>query len=670
MMDGKTFTDSQGHSWTVERSLGKGDWCSTWSVRGPEGKAILKLPLGPEDFPNSGHPVQMSKASREVFDAQLNALAKQTLPFLPPLVGFFENPADGSKGFLVPRYETSLESLLNKGLPLSETIDIVVRILHHLAHKAVREVVHGNLHPRNILLNAEEQIVLTDPYLPEVAQQQHRLRLASDRRKYLPPEAGQHPSGIWDTWSLCCIMFRAAMSPTSADDPKLGKVVALPEQGISRVQLAAVKDAAAARLRAESTNRRFASRATTEFGRILNRGLSAQAEPSPPYRFARAVDLLPRLINVDELIHPAVRNVSKVLMAHHARNGVFQSGEDIVFYVTVGTTSGVTAHEDLTCGVKVVPLDSPDQERLRISGSRFTVKRYPSGRWRFTFELPEIPPGRYQVGVAFAIRDSDETPRIAEGTLQVRAKPGYVPPPPEEPQPEAIAFPTPPPPSQSEAAPAVAVVEFDESDEEEDEPPTDPQVAQAPILEPLVREEPSPTPPPVAFAPVSAPSDPGLPLPVSPPPKTSQPPSYPGPVSVPGVPTSSPQTMPSHDLPKPQQVSALPSMSPPPAYRPPSLGAGTAAAQEALPNNEVTLPSPNAEMPMEIPSFDEPMLDYPSPGDEFSDLPDYASGPHRSTPQWQVALEPVMDFIRREPFMALIGFVGVLIALIMVFSLF
>ena len=32
--------------------------------------------------------------------------------------------------------------------------------------------------------------------------------------------------------------------------------------------------------------------------------------------------------------------------------------------------------------------------RVRIHGSRFTVERYPSGRWRFNFTLPDVPPGR------------------------------------------------------------------------------------------------------------------------------------------------------------------------------------------------------------------------------------------------------------------------------------
>jgi hypothetical protein len=435
MNTGDTLTDSQGGSWVVDALLGRGSWGRTWALRGDGGAtAVLKTPLTATDFPLADDPVALVKASAQVLEAQRQVLHEGRISFYPRLrataalphaAGGLPNPT----ALVLERYDADLESRLAGGIALSDVLDLCTRLMNQLTHGTQGGEVHGNLRPSNIFLDAHGRPVLTDPVVPAVASLQARLaRHAPNRLPYTPPHATDRPDGSWDTWAVCLILYRAAVAAGSSDDPRRGALADLPREGLGRVALAALKDTAATRLRSEASNKRFSARATERLGAVLNRGLSIEAEPSPPFRFRTSGDLLPRLIEVDDLVHPTVDSVSKVMLSPDAAGEVYEGVDHVDFSINVGTSSGVT-QEDLACGVQVQDLDAPGDGRVRIRNSRFDVKRYPSGRWRYNFVLPDVPPGRYAVRVAFMIKDSEDPPKIAEGQFEVRPRPGYVPPP-------------------------------------------------------------------------------------------------------------------------------------------------------------------------------------------------------------------------------------------------
>src|SRR5690606_26110194 len=129
--------------------------------------------------------------------------------------------------------------------------------------------------------NDRGEPVLTDLVTPAAARLLERLEgLAQGRTSWRPPEGGK-PSGGWDTWALCQVLWQSAMTREAEATQRLD----LPVDGLDKVALATLKDRALGRLGHERTNPRFRARLADRLAAVLNRGLSRFSEPSPPYRF-------------------------------------------------------------------------------------------------------------------------------------------------------------------------------------------------------------------------------------------------------------------------------------------------------------------------------------------------------------------------------------------------
>lgn len=427
MKIGDTFSDGQKRTWTVGECLGRGIWGRSFLVRDPDGhERVLKIALGPEDFPSDAAlPAEVPKACRDALAEQVRLLEKGELPFLPKLEGKI-TLADGRPGFLLPRYNSTLGRKLEAGMPLTGAIHLVQRVATAIARAGK---VHGNLRPSNILLNERGEPVLADVLTPAAERLLGRLEAFSNQRpRWRPPEAqGVRASAMWDTWAMCQVLWQSAMTRDASGGG--AHRLELPIDGLDKVAIATLKDRALSRLASERTNARFRGRLTERLGSVLNRGLSRAAEPSPPYRFTDATSLLPRLDEVTALIAPRVEEVGRVLLASAAdTTGTFQGGEGVGFVVSIGSTPGVTDHDDVVCGLQLVDLDAAEDGRVPISDAHFKVTTHPSGRMRFQFSLPKVRPGRYRVKAAFTIKDSGQEPQVADGTFEVRPPPGYVPP--------------------------------------------------------------------------------------------------------------------------------------------------------------------------------------------------------------------------------------------------
>ncbi len=465
MKTGDIVTDSRAQAWTLGALLGEGVWGRTWLVKDDDGhQRVLKAPYEAEDLPPaSADRVPLMRASAEE-QADLLSAENDLLVTLEDRITL----PTGATALLLPWYPTTLHRQLTSGLPLVEALTILHTVTRGLAEYGRN---HGNLRPSNILVDPHGTPVLMDLATHSSQSLMHAHDRANPRRKPWAPADRIAP----DTWAICQALYAATMLEESdaggsqrgeRSGNRAAEVPTAGSTGLDKVALATLKDRAVARLKLDGANSRFVLRTAERMSTILARGLSKEADPSPPYRFLKAKDLEPRLREVNALTDPSVENVGKLLLSSAAEGEVFQGPAAVGFTVSVAATEGVDDPSDLVCGVRLTDLDAPGDGRVSLEDAQFTVDKHPSGRLRFEFNLPDVEPGRYAVRVAFSVRDSGHEPVVAEGRFDVRPPPGYVPPSEPDPGPAPIQFvqrPADQPPGSSDPT---ANEEFEEEDED------------------------------------------------------------------------------------------------------------------------------------------------------------------------------------------------------------
>lgn len=415
---GDTFVDPQKRTWTLESELGQGTWGRSFRAKTADGQqCVLKVALQSSDFPtDTPLPEGLVRTCREAAREQIALLEKSEHPFLPRLLGSFTTSA-GSPALMLAHYDT-LERRIAAGAGLAGTCNLLARLAHALGSA---RFVHGNLRPSNILVNERGEPVVSDPITPSLFDLFDRLEQLAGSVRWRPPEATNRPRPGWDTWALCQCLYQAALHRD------IGSEARPADRGLDKVEIATLKDRALARFKQDRTNPRFQSRMADRLGALLHRGLSLPTEPSPPYRFVDCPALAERLDEVVALVDPHVEDVGRLLPPAESVSGVFRGDKPVDFTVSVGCSAGVTHHEDVICGMKLIDLDEPDQ-RIPIPEATYKVERHRSGRLRFAFSVPDLPPGRYRLKIAFTVRDAGTEPQVAAGEFEVRPPPGYVPP--------------------------------------------------------------------------------------------------------------------------------------------------------------------------------------------------------------------------------------------------
>lgn len=646
MKTGESVTDSQGTTWTVGQELGRGTFARSFVARSDDGReAVIKVAHDAAELFGDDADA-LAEACNTIIDEQAQWMRERRHPWLPLLIDAVTLPS-GAHTLLVPRYAATLDVRLRAGAALGDFLGTLVTVAAHCGRG-----VHGNLRPTNVLLGPDDEVVLCDPITPTFEAHLPRLLARGPGRVTThPPEATGSPSVAWDTYAICLALFQAASLAPPGPDGRRDDPPLLPRDGLDKIALATVKDRVQARLQQEQANARFAGRVSDKLGAVLNRGLSPQASPSPPYRFNSAADLEGRLSEVHELVDPTVVAVGKVLLAPAARDGIFDGGSLATFSTTVTCTNGVS-HEDLATGLMVRDLDAEGDDRVPVPDTRYTVKPHPTGRLRFDFTLPELRPGRYTVRVAFTVKDSGHDPQVADGHFEIRPPPGYVPPD-DEPSVEtaALRFPGP-------------VQGY-----------TEPH----PSLDSLAPHD-----PPAAFPTPIAPSEPGLlgpdehrdnptlsPVPTDPSEPDAQPrpgiATLPSPGTGPGL-SPLPSIAPSNpSIPTPssaQYAASIPSFAtPPPADDVEQTEAAPAPNQPAWGGAGAWESLPGVDDP---PAHGSPDL-LPTP-EGMEDLPGFDGGSGASTGLGQL-VDQVVALVRDNTWIALGAVIGLLIALLVLAGL-
>lgn len=425
MKTGETVRDGAGNSYQLGQLLGRGLWGKSYVVRreSDDSSHVLKCALGPGDFRGDVPDVVLALC-REACLETGRLYEQGNLLFLPKLEDRIAMP-DGLPALVMPRYAESLERRIQDGMPLGQLLDVLIAVckqLRQLGASAGGWGVHGDLRPQNVLFNERGDIFLSDLATPAVRRGLPRLAAVAGGAPHLPPEiveAVGEPgwnAGV-DTWSIAAILWRGIQGGDALLD--------WPRQGLDKKTQVALKDQILERMKQEDSNPRFHTRLAERVAVLLSRALSRETAPSPPFRFPRLDELQTRLEECLSLVRPAVTSVGKVMVDRPASKPWFTTDEEVAYSVTVGCSTGVEGHEEIGVGIAVFDMDR--DERLKDLDLGYTVDKHPSGRYKFSFRIGGLGPGRYRGRVAFAIRDSGQQPTTTEIEWNVRAAPGWVP---------------------------------------------------------------------------------------------------------------------------------------------------------------------------------------------------------------------------------------------------
>lgn len=424
MKTGDTVRDANGRTYQVGQLLGRGVWGRTYAAR-EEGSSVeyaLKVPLRARDVTDS----RSVTASREVVTEMGRVLA-QGAPGLIALENRF-SLEDGSPVLVLPRFPATVERRLASGCTLEELLTTTVQVIRRLREAGSALPVHGNLKPTNLLLDERGGVWLSDPVTAAMRRHLELLLPAAPAAwPYLPPEVRDSPDSALltpgtDAYALAMMLYRGAMLAPDGT----GKVAELPLGGLDKARVVALKDRVYARLKEEHSNPRFHTRLSDRLAALLNRALSLETSPSPPYRFNRLDEFQARAEEVLALVHPSVTQVGRLIFDLRPGKEEYHTDEDVTFTCAVACSAGVDTHEEIACGIAV--FDADRDERMRAVPCAYTVDRHPSGRFRFSFRISGLAPGNFRARVAFTIRESGDEPATAEGEFVNRAAAGYVPP--------------------------------------------------------------------------------------------------------------------------------------------------------------------------------------------------------------------------------------------------
>lgn len=558
---GDTVRDESGTAWQLTASYGRGTWSRSFGVKATDGtEGLLRMPLDAGDL---GGDARLARACADIAGEQARLGREQS----PPLAAHLATAlVDGSKGTIMARRGAPWSEWVTGGHTTHDILQAGAALTRALMTLAPGLGVHGELTPETVWVDDRLGILLIDAATPSMRRHHSELHAAagSSGRPWRAPELRGVSSPLplstaSDTYAVGMLIYQALCAGND-------RLPELPMDGLDKAARVALQDRITNRLQAEPANARFHGRLSERLTSTLNRALSRETSPSPPYRFGKLAELAERLDQLASMVHPRVVQAGRLIFDLKAGKEAFSSDEEVGFTCSVACSAGVDSHDEIACGIAVFDHDSGN--RVREIQAGYAVDRHPSGRFRFRFRISELLPRAYIVRVAFTIRDSGDEPMTVEGDFSVRAAPGYVPPRPA---------PAPAPALTMEREPKTAV--------------TEPGVSSAPkLVRPIDqgadRSRPSAAERRPSVAPVASPatspgrdrpSSPGTPMPIRPaaapaPSPAGRPSSAGGRASVIGVARPSSTTLPPRPKGQPlPRASARPAPLPKPKLPPTSI---------------------------------------------------------------------------------------------------
>ncbi len=418
---GDTVKDARGTAWQVTVSYGRSLWARTWGLHASDGTdALLHRPLRAAEL---GGDNRLAAACTDISREQARALGGDT-PALASLISMVD--VDGQSCLLSVRRGTPWREWVTQGQTTLAILNASANLTRAILEMGSLISVHGEISPESVWVGERGAITLTDPATPTTRRHQPELHAAagSTGRPWRAPElrgatAPLPLSTSSDTYAIGMLLYQALCSGQE-------RAPELPAEGLDKAARVALQDRIINRLKGEPANPRFHARLSERLSSTLNRALSRETSPSPPYRFRQLEEFAARLDEIAAMVHPTIAQAGRINFDLRAGDDSFSSDQEVGFTCSVACSPGVDSHEEVACGIAVFDADSAT--RVREVQAGYAVDRHPSGRFRFRFKLQGLIPRAYKVRIAFTIRDSGDEPVTVEGPFLVRAAPGYVPP--------------------------------------------------------------------------------------------------------------------------------------------------------------------------------------------------------------------------------------------------
>jgi hypothetical protein len=432
MNPGTILSDDKGKDWTIRDEVGSGTWGHTLSVTNHAGEQfLLKVPYREQEN-NEGSPLPDS--APETFNAistESAAIAERG-KFGPRPVATISLES-GGVGVVYQRHTTA-QQLLDGGLGLAKIIDLALATCAKLASAPH---LHGNLHPSNILIDGDS-VLLADPLTDtHKAYYSHIRHWQQSPNACLPPESGAPHAGF-DAWAICHFICLGITPRDEREDQQR----MLAKEGLSRINAQTLQELLLTAATAQGFNPIFAPKAVKQLVRLLTRGLSKNASPSPPYRFQGIEALQQRLTEVSDFLNPEITGLGTIHLGASASQDTFLSDTPPSLSISIAVSEAVT-YLEIQPGVRLVDLDSPAGERIQLEDLTYEVRQRVGDRIRYTFRLPLLNVARYRATLAFSLKSSGETPVTADIDFIIAATAGTLPPIIAEPTPFPTVIPSP-----------------------------------------------------------------------------------------------------------------------------------------------------------------------------------------------------------------------------------
>ena len=430
--------DASGATYRIGTLLGRGLFAKTFTARSEDGQEwIVKTALGPSDFSEDmGHLV---KISRSIMDEQWQILSRRPSPnILAPISNFISET--GQYCLVYPRNDHTIRQYIGQLRSFQELLRLLVRCTQSLSKLPSGLCPHGNLHPNNIFWDGKN-IQFMDPLTPLFRLHHADLLKAKGTTVHTPPEyrsksigkrkSSWEPSVSTDTYALCLLFTGRLLRNCEGDITGQGwsKII---ENNLSQSIQHLLEDN-------PSSNPHFQQRVLHQSIRLLDRGLSLSADPSPPFRFSNLSDFQSRLQSIIDLNNPSVSKVGSILFSGPLGRGHFEQNDEVKFSCSIHTIPQLEDHDDITSGTIIVDLNR-EQERVNGYELWVDVSRLHGGRLRFQFGVTGVPPGNYGLFIGFRINGSVAAPKQEYAEFQVTANVGYRPESPTIP-PKTLQFP-------------------------------------------------------------------------------------------------------------------------------------------------------------------------------------------------------------------------------------
>ncbi len=420
MNTGEIIRDGNGQNYEIGSLLGRGLWAKSYSARSEDGvEWILKVPFSAKDLPSGKE--HLAEISRKIVIEMGELLHKNKSPDLLCPKNHFTTQ-DGSPCLLYYRNDNTLDRRLSQGIGIQELLAICINVVHALDSLPISLPAHGNLHPRNIFLSERGRVQLADPIIPSLAENYSELYQTRNRKNaHFPPELREQKISsprqtVVDTYCIAAILFRGVMNNSK---------IHIPERGLDKKMRTQIQETIQNRLQNSGTNHLFHTRLANKLSQFLNRALSENSKPSPPFRFDRLSDFSARLQNLYDLIDPTVTHVGKILLSLPPGESAFQTSEMVRFSCTIECAPKMENFEEILCGIRLS--DRTRNERIKGYPCDYTVLPHPTGRLRFEFSLGPLPAAQYTINIAFKIKESTSEPRTAQSDFDIEPAPGWIP---------------------------------------------------------------------------------------------------------------------------------------------------------------------------------------------------------------------------------------------------